>query len=129
MMDTAKVVRIAEESNGDKGEMMALALKNGILSVDAQREYADMLKRYDQLEHQKARLENEIKYLQDCLGLEQASNRRFRNIYRNALSDKQEKLFAPTRTEKIMAGAFTATVAAIVTLTVMLGYLIVRYCI
>lgn len=127
-MDSAKVVRIAEESNGEKGEMMALAIKNGIVSTDAQREYADMLKRYDKLEHQKARLENEIKYLQDCLGVEQVSNRRMRNIYRNALADKQEQLFKPTKTEKVMSVAFAGIMAAIVTLTVMLGYLIVRYC-
>ena len=128
MMDTAKVVRIASESEGSKGEALAMALQQGILSVDAQREYADMLKRYDILEHQKAQLEREIEYLQGCLGVEQVSNRRMRNIYRNALADKQEQLFKPTKTEKLMSVAFAGIMGAIVTLTVMLGYLIVKYC-
>ena len=122
-MDSAKVVRLASE--GEKGEAMSLALQQGILSVDAQRDYADMLKRYDVLEHQKARLENEIRYLQGCLGLERDSNRRFRQIYRNALADKEPK---PTRRDRVMSSIVTVATAAIVTMTAMLGYLIVRYC-
>lgn len=125
-MERAKIIRVAAE--GEKGEAMAKAIENGLVTVDAQREYADMLRRYDQLEHQKARLEHEIEYLQGCLGVEQVSNRRMRSIYRNALADKQEQLFKPTKTEKLMSVAFAGIMGAIVTLTAMLGYLIVRYC-
>lgn len=126
-MERAKIIRVA--ASGEKGQAMAKAIEDGIATVDAQRDYADMLKRYDVLEHQKARLENEIEYLRQCLGIEQDSNRRFRQIYRNALAGEKERLFAPTRTEKIIAGVYLVAIGAIVILTVMLGYLIVRYCI
>jgi len=125
-MERAKIIRVAGE--GEKGEAMAKAIENGLVSVDAKREYQRVLTDCDRLQMQIDRLEREKAYLEQCLGIEADTNRRFRNIYRNALVTEKEKLFAPTRTEKIMAGAFTATVAAIVTLTVMLGYLIIKYC-